>query len=122
MPGQEPAGSSIQSEAGSSSTEPEADGYTSVQEAGSSSTEAQADRRPLEAGGLDVAQPCSIAGACRLCMEPAVSEHSNTTFSFTSARRTGAPRINLPRRIPLTMTNSSLGNFDFRRRLYMSIR
>ena len=62
MPGQEPAGSSIQSEAGSSSTE------------------AEADRRPLEAGGLDVPQPCSIAGARRLCMEPAVSEHNSTTF------------------------------------------
>jgi len=80
MPGQETAGSSTQSEAGSSSTEAEADRYTSVQEAGSNSTEAEADRRPREAGGLDVAQPCSIAGACRLCMEPAVLGHSNTTF------------------------------------------
>ena len=79
MPGQEPAGSSIQSEAGSSSTEVEADGYTSGQEAGSSSTEAKADRRPREAGGQDTAAR-NIVGAGRLCMEPAVLGHSNTTF------------------------------------------
>ena len=80
MPGQEPAGSSIQSEADSSSTEAEADRYTSVQEAGSSSTEAEADRRPREAGGQDTAAARNIVGAGRLCMEPAVLGHSNTTF------------------------------------------
>jgi len=78
MPGPETAGSSTEAEA--DRPEPGADRYTSGQEAGRSSTEAEADRRPLEAGGLDVAQSCSIAGARRRCMEPTVSEHSNTTF------------------------------------------
>ena len=78
MPGPEPAGSSTGSEADRPG--PGADRRTYWQEADSSSTEAEVGRRPLEVGGLDVAQPCSIAGARRRCMEPAVSEHSNTTF------------------------------------------
>ena len=78
MLGPEAAGSSTGAEADRPG--PGADRHTSGQEAGSSSTEAEADRRPLEAGELDVAQPCSIAGARRPCMEPAVSEHSSTTF------------------------------------------
>ena len=76
--GTEAAGSSTASEADRPG--PGADRRTYWQEADSSSTEAEADRTPLEAGGLDVAQPCSIAGARRLCMEPAVSEHSSMTF------------------------------------------
>ena len=39
-----------------------------------------ADSRFRAVGGLDAARPCSIAVARRLCMEPAVSEHSSTTF------------------------------------------
>ena len=78
MLGPEAAGSSTGVEADRLGPGP--DRRTSGQEADSSSTEAEAGRRPLEAGGLDVAQPCSIAGARRLCMEPAVSEHSSMTF------------------------------------------
>ena len=78
MLGPETAGSSTRAEAGRPG--PGVDGHTSGQEAGSSSTEAEADRRPLEAGELDVPQPCSIAEGRRLCMEPAVLGHSNTTF------------------------------------------
>lgn len=119
MSGPESAGSSTAAEA--DRPEPGADRRTSGQEAGSSSTAAEADRRPLEAGRLDVAQPCSIAEAHRLCMESVVSGHSSTTSSFTSATKVEAARINLVRRIPLTMPNSSLGSFGFRRGLYMSI-
>jgi hypothetical protein len=78
MFGPEPAGSSTEAEA--DRFERGADKHTSGQEAGSSSTEAETDRRPLEAGGLDVAQPCSTAAARRLCTEPALLGHSNTTF------------------------------------------
>ena len=78
MFGPEPAGSSTEAEA--DRFERGADKRTSGQEAGSSSIEAEADRRPLEAGELDVPQPCSIAEGRRLCMEPAVSEHSSMTF------------------------------------------
>ena len=72
---------------------------------------AEADRRPLEAGRLDVAQPCSIAEAHKLCMESVVLGRSSTTSSFTSATKVGAARINLVRRIPLVMANLSFGAF-----------
>ena len=78
MFGPEPAGSSTEAEA--DRFERGADKRTSGQEADGSSTEEEVGRRPLEAGGLDVAQPCSIAAVRRLCMEPAVSEYSSTTY------------------------------------------
>ena len=78
MPGPEPAGSSTEAEAGRPG--PGVDRSASWQEADSSSTEAGVGRRPLEAGGLDVAQSCSIAAVRRLCMEPTVSEHNSMPF------------------------------------------
>ena len=79
-------------------SEVEADSSVPGQEAGIRMSELGADRRasqveacrciPAEVadsrfravGALDVARPCSIAVARRLCMEPAVSEHSSMTF------------------------------------------
>ena len=78
MFGPEPAGSSTRAEAGRPG--PGVDRRAPWQEADSSSTEAGVGRKPLEAAGLDVAQPCSIAAGRRQCMEPAVSEHNSTTF------------------------------------------
>jgi hypothetical protein len=78
-------------------SELEADTSTSGLEAGIRMSEVGADRRasqmeacrciPAEVadsrfravGGLDVARPCSIAVARRLCMQPAVSEYSSMT-------------------------------------------
>ena len=74
-----------------------ADTSTSGQEAGIRTSELGVDTRAsqVEAGrcipaevadsrfraveGLDAAQPCSIAVACRLCMEPAVWGYSSMT-------------------------------------------
>jgi len=78
MPEPEPAGSSTRSEAGRPG--PGVDRRAPWQEADSSSTEAGVGRRPLEAGGLNVAQACSTAAVRRLCMEPAVSERNSTTI------------------------------------------
>jgi hypothetical protein len=78
MPGLEPAGSSARPEAGRPG--PGVDRFASWQEADSSSTEAGVGRIPLEAGGRDVVQSCSIAGVRTLSMEPEVSGHNSTTF------------------------------------------
>lgn len=59
--------------------EPGADRRTSWQGVDRSSIEVEVDSRPLEVGGLDAAQPCSIAAARRRCMRPAVSEHNSMT-------------------------------------------
>jgi hypothetical protein len=90
MPGPEPAGSSTRAEAGRPG--PGVDRRASWQEADSSSTEAGVDRRPPEAGGLNVAQPCSIAAVRRQCMEPAVSEHNSTTFLIHLCNETSRHR------------------------------
>lgn len=84
-------------EAGTRMSELEAGTSTSGEEAGIRMPEAGADIRasqveagrciPAEVadsrfravGGLDAARPCSIAGARRRCMEPAVSGHSSMT-------------------------------------------
>jgi hypothetical protein len=90
MPGPEPAGSSTRAEAGRPG--PGVDRRASWQEADSSSTEAGVDRRPPEAGGLNVAQPCSIAAVRRQCMEPAVSEYNSTTFLIHLCNETSRHR------------------------------
>ena len=90
MLGPEPAGSSTGSEAGRLG--PGVDRPASWQEADSSSTEAGVGRRPLEAGGLNVAQSCSIAAVRRLGMEPAVSEHNSTTFLIHLCNETSPHR------------------------------
>jgi len=78
MSGLEPAGSSTGSEAGRLG--PGADRLVPWQEVDSSSIEAGVGRKPLEAGGLGVAQQCSIAAVRRQCMELVASEHNSTTF------------------------------------------